>query len=176
MLEYDELTQKLYQENINWIYSIIKKLDIKGIERKDKFITDPYIFNEMISLGYYFMNLYVISNISSYSADDKDLIMTSIIKGASTYNQYKLEQVYKRGINLSKLVESYNSIVRKTKAYAPNDGLKARVIAVDEVYRRIYDVFNKQHFNIFIKIFLASYFEYEKQIEKTIHDYLNKDV
>jgi hypothetical protein len=84
MLEYDELTQKLYQENINWIYSIIKKLDIKGIEKKEKFIADPYIFNEMISLGYYFMNLYVISNISSYSTDDKDLIMTSIIKGAST--------------------------------------------------------------------------------------------
>ena len=46
------------------------------------------------------MNLYVISNISSYSTDDKDLIMTSIIKGASTYNQTKLEAVYKRGINL----------------------------------------------------------------------------
>ena len=176
MLEYDELTQKLYQENINWIYSIIKKMDSKGIEKKEKFIIDPYTFNELISLGYYFMNLYVISNISSYSADDKDLIMTSIIKGASTYNQYKLEQVYKRGINLSKLVESYNSIVRKTKVYAPNDGLKARVIAVDEVYRRIYKVFNKQHFNIFIKIFLASYFEYEKQIATTIHNYLNKDV
>ena len=36
MLEYDELTQKLYQENINWIYSIIKKMDSKGIERKKK--------------------------------------------------------------------------------------------------------------------------------------------
>ena len=102
--------------------------------------------------------------------------MTSIIKGASTYNQYKLEAVYKRGINLSKLVESYNSIVRKTKAYSPNDGLKARVVAVDEVYRRIYDKFNKQHFNIFIKIFLSSYFEFERQIEETINNYLNKDV
>ena len=29
MLEYDELTKKLYQENMNWIYSIIKKLDEK---------------------------------------------------------------------------------------------------------------------------------------------------
>ena len=176
MLEYDELTKKLYQENINWIYSIIKKMDIKGIEKKEKFITDPYIFNEMISLGYYFMNLYVISNISSYSSDDRDLVMTSIIKGASTYNQTKLEAVYKRGINLSKIVESYNSIVRKTKAYSPNDGLKARVVAVDEVYRRLYDVFNKQHFNIFIKIFLSSYFEFERRVETTIHNYLNKEV
>ena len=176
MLEYDELTQRLYQENINWIYSIIKKLDSKGIEKKDKFISDPYTFNEMISLGYYFMNLYVISNISSYSVDDKELIMSSIIKGASTYNQYKLEAVYKRGVNLSKIVESYNSIVRKTKAYSPNDGLKARVVAIDEVYRRIYDVFNKQHFYIFIKIFLSSYFEFEREIEKTIKNYLNKGV
>ena len=79
MLEYDELTQKLYQENINWIYSIIKKLDKNGIEKREKFISDPYIFNEMIALGYYFMNLYVISNINNYNSDDKDFIMTSII-------------------------------------------------------------------------------------------------
>ena len=27
MLDFDELTAKLYQEDINWIYSIIKDLD-----------------------------------------------------------------------------------------------------------------------------------------------------
>ena len=40
-------------------------------------------------------------------------------------------------IDLEVLVDQYNSVVRKTKTYAPNDGLKARVVAVDEIYRRI---------------------------------------
>ena len=115
---------------------------------------------------------YVISNISSYSADDKDLIMTSIIKGASTYNQTKLETVYKRGVNLAKIVESYNSIVRKTKAYSPNDGIKARIVAVDEVYRRIYPIFNKRHFNVFIRVFMQSYKEFETNISRTIDEYM----
>ena len=61
-MEFDNLTQKLYKENINWIYSIIKDLDAKGIENKNKFTKDPYVLNNMIVLGYYFMNLYIVSN------------------------------------------------------------------------------------------------------------------
>ena len=35
-MEFDMLTKRLYQENINWVYSIIKELDSKGIEKKEK--------------------------------------------------------------------------------------------------------------------------------------------
>lgn len=173
-MKFDELTKMLYQENINWVYSIIKELDVKGIERKEKFIQDPYLFNNIVVLGYYFMNLYVISNISSFSEDDANTIMTSIITGASSYNQYKLTGIYKKDIDLNELVEQYNSVVRKTKIYSPNDGLKARVIAVDEIYRRIYDVFNRRHFNVFIKVFMISFGEYEKRIKASINEYLRQ--
>ena len=171
-MNFDELTKSLYQENINWVYSIIKELDTKGIERKEKFIQDPYTFNNIVVLGYYFMNLYIISNINDYSQDDANLIMSSIITGASGYNQVKLSEIYKKNIKLDKLVDQYNSVVRKTKAYSPNDGLKARVVATDEIYRRIYDVFNRRHFNVFIKVFMASFGEYEKRIKKTIEEYI----
>lgn len=173
-MEFDALTTLLYQENINWVYSIIKELDAKGIEKKEKFIYDPYIFNNIVVLGYYFMNLYVVSNINKYNEDDANLIMTSIITGASTYNQIKLGEIYKKDIDLPTLVEQYNSVVKKTKAYAPNDGLKARVVAVDEIYRRIYQIFNKRHFNIFIKVFMASFKEYEKSINVVIDNYLKQ--
>lgn len=173
-MNFDELTVKLYQENINWVYSIIKELDAKGIESKTKFIADPYVFNNMVILGYYFMNLYVVSNINDYNEDDANLIMTSIITGASSYDQVRLEQIYKRSIDLNELVEQYNSVVRKTKTYAPNDGLKARVVAIDEIYRRIYDIFNRRHFNIFCKIFMASFKEFEVSVKNTINDYLKQ--
>lgn len=173
-MKFDQLVKMLYQENINWVYSIIKELDAKGIERKEKFIQDPYLFNNIVVLGYYFMNLYVISNINSYSEDDANLIMSSIITGASSYNQYKLTEIYKSPITLQTLVDQYNSVVRKTKTYAPNDGLKARVVAVDEIYRRIYDVFNKRHFNVFVKVFMVSFTEYEKRIKNTINEYLKQ--
>ncbi len=171
-MDFDRLTKMLYQENINWVYSIIKELDAKGIERKEKFIVDPYIFNNIIVLGYYFMNLYVVSNINSYDQDDANQIMTSIITGASSYNQKKLSQIYHTDVKLDKLVEQYNSVVRKTKIYSPNDGLKARVVATDEIYRRIYNRFNKRHFNVFIKVFMVSFNEYEKQIKKVIDENL----
>lgn len=171
-MDFDRLTKMLYQENINWVYSIIKELDAKGIERKEKFIVDPYIFNNIIVLGYYFMNLYVVSNINSYDQDDANQIMTSIITGASSYNQQKLSQIYHTDISLEKLVEQYNSVVRKTKIYSPNDGLKARVVATDEIYRRIYDRFNRRHFNVFIKVFMMSFNEYEKEIKKVIDENL----
>ena len=171
-MNFDKLTRMLYQENINWVYSIIRDLDTKGIEKKEKFIADPYVFNNIIVLGYYFMNLYVVSNINNYTEDDANLIMNSIITGASSYNQYKLNQIYKKDINLDTLVEQYNSVVRKTKAYSPNDGLKARVVAVDEIYRRIYDVFNKRHFNVFIKVFITSFKDFENTIQQTIENYL----
>lgn len=171
-MDFDQLTKMLYQENINWVYSIIKELDAKGIERKEKFIVNPYIFNNIIVLGYYFMNLYVVSNINSYNQDDANQIMTSIITGASSYNQKKLSQIYHTDISLEKLVEQYNSVVRKTKIYSPNDGLKARVVATDEIYRRIYTRFNRRHFNVFIKVFMMSFNEYEKQIKKVIDENL----
>ena len=57
-MNFDQLTRMLYQENINWVYSIIRDLDTKGVERKDKFIADPYIFNNIVALGYYFMWTY----------------------------------------------------------------------------------------------------------------------
>lgn len=118
------------------------------------------------------MNLYIVSNINSYTEDDANLIMNSIITGASSYDQYKLSQIYKKDIDLQMLVDQYNSVVRKTKEYAPNDGLKARVVAVDEVYRKIYEVFNKRHFNIFIKVFIASFKDYEDSIKEVINNYL----
>lgn len=173
-MNFDPLTKALYQENINWVYSIIRELDTKGIERKEKFIADPYIFNNIVVLGYYFMNLFVISNIKSYSETDANLILTSIITGASSYNQQKLSEIFKTNIDLNKLVEQYNSVVRKTKTYAPNDGLKARVVAADEVYRRIYPIFNRRHFNVFIKVFMASFNEYESRIKKIINNYLKQ--
>lgn len=173
-MNFDQLTRMLYQENINWVYSIIRELDSKGIEKKEKFIADPYSFNNIVVLGYYFMNLYVVSNINDYNEDDANLVLTSIITGASSYNQYKLSQIYKKDIDLSKLVEQYNSVVRKTKVYSANDGLKARVVAVDEVYRRIYDIFNKRHFNIFVKVFIASFKDYEKVIKGVINNYLRQ--
>lgn len=173
-MNFDQLTRMLYQENINWVYSIIRDLDTKGIERKDKFIADPYIFNNIIVLGYYFMNLYIVSNINDYTEEDANIVMNSIITGASSYDQYKLSQIYKRDIKLDTLVEQYNSIVRKTKAYSPNDGLKARVVAIDEIYRRIYDVFNKRHFNVFVRVFITSFKDYEKSIKEIIDNYLVK--
>lgn len=173
-MKFDELTRILYQENINWVYSIIKELDAKGIERKEKFIQDPYLFNNIVVLGYYFMNLYVISNISVYGEDDANMIMTSIITGASSYNQHKLSEIYKKDISLQELVEQYNTVVRKTKAYAPNDGLKARVVAVDEVYRRIYEIFNKKHFSVFIKVFMCSFDEFETRVKTAIGNYLKQ--
>lgn len=173
-MKFDQLTKMLYQENINWVYSIIKELDSKGIERKEKFIQDPYLFNNIVVLGYYFMNLYVVSNISIYGEDDANMIMTSIITGASSYNQYKLSEIYKKQIDLHELVEQYNSVVRKTKTYAQTDGLKARVVAIDEVYRRIYDVFNKRHFNVFVKVFMASFLEYENRVKSAIGEYLKQ--
>ncbi len=174
-MNFDSLTTSLYQENINWVYSIVKELDAKGIERKERFIADVYTFNNIVVLGYYFMNLYVISNINSYSQDDASLVLNAIMTGASTYNQYKLSNIFKREVDLSKIVDQYNSVVRKTKLYAPNDGLKARVVAVDEVYRRIYPKFNKRHFNVFIKVFMASFNEYEGRIKKTIDEYLKNN-
>lgn len=171
-MNFDQLTRMLYQENINWVYSIIRELDSKGIEKKEKFIADPYIFNNIVALGFYFMNLYIVSNINNYTEDDANLIMNSIITGASSYDQYKLSQIYKKDIDLQMLVDQYNSIVRKTKEYAPNDGLKARVVAVDEVYRKIYEIFNKRHFNIFIKVFIASFKDYEDSTKEVINNYL----
>lgn len=173
-MNFDQLTRMLYQENINWVYSIIRELDSKGIEKKDKFIADPYMFNNIVALGYYFMNLYIVSNINNYVEDDAVLIMNSIITGASSYNQYKLSQIYKKDIDLSRIVDAYNSIVRKTKEFAPNDGLKARVVAVDEVYRRIYDIFNKRHFNVFIRVFISSFKEFEYSIKVVVDNYLQQ--
>ena len=173
-MNFDQLTRMLYQENINWVYSIIRDLDTKGVERKDKFIADPYIFNNIVALGYYFMNLYIVSNINNYTEEDANMVMNAIITGASSYDQYKLSQIYKRDIKLDTLVEQYNSIVRKTKAYSPNDGLKARVIAVDEIYRRIYDIFNKRHFNVFVKVFITAFKDYENSVKEIIDNYLVK--
>jgi len=176
MLDYDELTKKLYQENINWVYSIVKNLDEQGVERKETFIQDAYVLNDVIVLGYYFMNLYIVSNLNNYSKKDRDLIMSAIIKGASSYNQYKLSHIYNLNIDLKKIVEVYNYVVKQTKAYAPDDGLKARVVAIDTIYRKIYPRFNKRHFMVFLKVFMASFNEYENHIQETIDDYLNKDV
>ncbi len=173
-MEFDKLTTELYQENINWVYSIIKELDVKGIERKEKFIANVYTLNNVIVLGYYFMNLYVVNNIESYNDEDASKILNAMVVGASSYNQTQLQKIYKGSeVSLDKLVEQYNSVVRKTKLYAANDGLKARVIAVDEIYRRIYNVFNKRHFNVFVKVFMSSFGDFEKRVKKTIDNYLH---
>ena len=122
------------------------------------------------------MNLYVVNNITSYKDDDASKILNAMVVGASSYNQTQLQKIYKGSeVSLDKLVEQYNSVVRKTKLYAANDGLKARVIAVDEIYRRIYNVFNKRHFNVFVKVFMSSFGDYEKRIKKIIEKNLNDD-
>ena len=171
-MEFDELTKRLYQENINWVYSIIKELDTAGVEKKDVFISDPYVFNNVVALGYYFMNLYVVSNTTDWSPEEKNKIIKSVITGASSYNKHKLEKIYKKEISLNRLVESYNSIVKKTKEYSPNDGLKARVVAVDEIYRKIYPTFNKRHFMVFVRVFMESFHEFDDHIRTTISKFI----
>lgn len=166
-MEYDSYTTKLYQENINWVYSIIKELDSKGIECKETFIKDPYTLNYLIVLGYYFMNLYVISNIKILKVNQDD-ILKSIVMGASTYNHAKLSKIYKEELDIKKMVNQYNEIVKKTKEFSPNDGLKARIVALDYVYRKIYSQFNKQHFKVFVRIFMSSFPNYEERIKKVI--------
>ena len=151
-------------------------MNIDDIKRKVEseeyhFLREKPLGNNIIILGLYFMNLYVVSNINRYKVLDEKLL-NSIITAASTYNQVKLAEIYKTDIDLSRLVDQYNTLVRKTKTYSPNDGLKARVVAVDESYRHIYDTFNKRHFNVFIKVFMASFNEYEHRINEVIEDYI----
>lgn len=174
-MEFDNLTQKLYKENINWIYSIIKDLDAKGIETKNKFTNDPYVLNNMIVLGYYFMNLYIVSNMEDIDEDRRNDVMMAVINGASSYNQKELSRIYKKSLDLNKIVEDYNSIVRKTKLYSKEDSNKARIIAIDEVYRRIYDTVNKKHLMAFTRIFIASFKEYESRIATTINKCLKEE-
>ena len=174
-MEFDNLTKKLYKENINWIYSIIKDLDSKGIEDKDKYTKDPYNLNNMIVLGYYFMNLHIISEYEDIDNDIKNKILTSVINGASSYNQSELSRIYKKPLDLNRIVEDYNSIVRKTKLYSKEDSVKARIVAIDDVYRRIYDTVNKKHLMVFTRIFMASYHEYEERIDKILKDYLKEE-
>ena len=38
------------------------------------------------------MNLYIVSNINDYTEEDANMVMNSIITGASSYDQYKLSQ------------------------------------------------------------------------------------
>lgn len=166
-MEFDSITTALYQENINWVYSIIKELDSNGIECKETFIKDPYILNNIIALGYYFMNLYVISNIKTLNVDQTK-ILKSIVTGASTYNHNKLSKIYKQELDLNRLVDEYNEIVKKTKQYSPNDGLKARIVALDTVYRNIYPKFNIQHFKVFVRIFMGTFSYYEERIKSVI--------
>ena len=173
-MKYDNLVNILYQDNLNWVYSLVTTLDKEKIEKKDKFISDPYNFNNFLVLGFYFMNLYIISNINEYSKLDSTKLLTTVITAASTYNKEKLSSVYKRNIDLKKIVEQYNSLVRKTKEYAPNDGLKARIVAVDEIYRRIYDIFNKKHFNAFIKVVMSSFSDYESKIDADLKKFMNE--
>ncbi|MBQ7240558.1 MAG: hypothetical protein IJS56_03865 [Bacilli bacterium] len=174
-MEFDNLTKKLYKENINWIYSIIKDLDAKGIENKEKFTKDPYQLNNMIVLGYYFMNLHIISNYEEIDADSKSKILTSVINGASSYNQSELSRIYKQPLDLNRIVDDYNSIVRKTKLYSKEDATKARIVAIDEVYRRIYDVVNKKHLMVFTRVFMASFHEYESRLDAIIEKYLKEE-
>lgn len=173
-MKYDKLVSILYQENLNWVYSIITTLDNKSIEKKEKFISDPYTFNNFLVLGFYYMNLYIISNINMYKKLDSTMLLTTVITSASTYNKEKLSEVYKKSIDLKQIVEQYNSLVRKTKEYAPNDGLKARIVAVDEIYRRIYEIFNKRHFNAFIKEIMSKLNDYEKSIDKCLKEYIKE--
>ena len=174
-MEFDNLTKKLYKENINWIYSIIKDLDAKGIESKNKFTKDPYVLNNMIVLGYYFMNLYIVSNMDDIDKDKQNDVMMAVINGASSYNQKELSRIYNKSLDLNRIVEDYNSIVRKTKLYAKEDSNKARIIAIDEVYRRIYDTVNKRHLMAFTRIFIASFKEYEARIATTINRCLKEE-
>ena len=111
-MEFDNLTKKLYKENINWIYSIIKDLDSKGIENKEKYTNDPYNLNNMIVLGYYFMNLHIISEYEDLDSDTKNAILTSVINGASSYNQSELSRIYKKPLDLNRIVEDYNSKIK----------------------------------------------------------------
>ena len=178
-MEFDALTKKLYQENINWVYSIIKELDSKGIERKEKFIVDPYSFNEIVILGYYFMNLYIVSNMKKYDDDTRNEILKAIITGASSYNQAKLKSIYKVEIDLTKLVEQYNSLVRKTKAYSPNDGIKS--FDTDSLVKLL-SILNKQELEVFKeKVFyeengliLDKFLRCEPLVTKAIDDKLYK--
>ncbi len=174
-MEFDNLTKKLYKENINWIYSIIKDLDSKGIEDKNKFTKDPYVLNNMIVLGYYFMNLHIMSDYEDMDSDTKNKILTSVINGASSYNQSELSRIYKTTLDLNRIVEDYNTIVRKTKLYSKEDATKARIVALDEVYRRIYDVVNKKHLMVFTRVFMASYHEYETRLNTIIEKYLKEE-
>lgn len=174
-MEFDNLTKKLYKENINWIYSIIKDLDSKGIENKEKYTNDPYNLNNMIVLGYYFMNLHIISEYEDLDSDTKNALLTSVINGASSYNQSELSRIYKKPLDLNRIVEDYNSIVRKTKLYSKEDSVKARIVAIDDVYRRIYDTVNKKHLMVFTRIFMASFHEYEERIDKILKDYLKEE-
>lgn len=174
-MEFDNLTKKLYKENINWIYSIIKDLDNKGIENKEKYTGDPYNLNNMIVLGYYFMNLHIISEYEDLDNDTKNAILTSVINGASSYNQSELSRIYNKPLDINKIVEDYNSIVRKTKLYSKEDSVKARIVAIDDVYRRIYETVNKKHLMVFTRIFMASYHEYEERIDKILKDYLKEE-
>ena len=174
-MEFDNLTKKLYKENINWIYSIIKDLDSKGIEDKTKFTDDPYNLNNMIVLGYYFMNLHIISEYGDIDTDTRNNILSSVINGASSYNQSELSRIYKKPLDLNRIVDDYNSIVRKTKLYSKEDTVKARIVAIDDVYHRIYDTVNKKHLMVFTRIFMASYHEYEERIDNIIDKYLKEE-
>lgn len=171
-MKYDDLVNILYQDNLNWVYSVITTLDKERIDKKEKYISDPYQFNNFLVLGFYFMNLYIISNLKEYRSLDATQLLTTVVFSASTYNKEKLMSVYKRNIDLKRIVEQYNSLVRKTKEFASTDGLKARIVAVDEVYRRIYDVFNKKHFNAFIKVVMSSFPMYEKRIDQSLKEYI----
>ncbi len=173
-MEFDNLTQKLYKENFNWVYSIIKDLDKKGIECKEKFTKDPYVLNNVIVLGYYFMNLFIASN-DDYNIEERNIIMSSVTTGASSYNQKELTRIYNTTIDLNRIVEDYNSIVRKTKLYSKEDGNKARIVAIDEVYRRIYSTVNKRHLLVFNRVFIGSYKEYESRIATIINRELKEE-
>ena len=38
-MKYDNLVNILYQDNLNWVYSLVTTLDKEKIEKKDKFIS-----------------------------------------------------------------------------------------------------------------------------------------
>ena len=171
-MKYDDLVNILYQDNLNWVYSVITTLDKEKIDKKEKYISDPYQFNNFLVLGFYFMNLYIISNLKEYKNMDATKLLTTVVFSASTYNKEKLKSVYKRDIDLKRIVEQYNSLVRKTKEFSPTDGLKARIVAVDEIYRRMYDVFNKKHFMAFIKVIMSTFSSYENKIDESLKDYI----
>lgn len=175
-MKYDDLVNILYQDNLNWVYSVITTLDKEKIDKKEKYISDPYQFNNFLVLGFYFMNLYIISNLKEYKFYDATKLLTTVVFSASTYNKEKLMGVYKKEIDLKRIVEQYNSLVRKTKEFAPTDGLKARIVAIDDIYRRMYDVFNKRHFDDFIRVIMSSFPEYEKKIDQSLKNYAKRTV